>query len=260
MDSYLRTKTTSFKGNQVAYRSGKNGAGAALIFIHGAGGDSRFYHFQMREFSGDRRIIVPDLPSHGRSQCDYLPTLQDYAGCIETICEEEGIVEIIPAGHSMGGAVALELFRRGIVSIRAFIFISTGALLPVSRDIFDFVSNDYKSFVEFIIRFTYGKNALPEMKETSRKELEAMDPAVIENDFRICAGADGRDLLKRVTVPTLIIASESDKMVPPGIVGELHAGITGSHMLVLPGDSHVPHLMSHERVNVEIKTFISGIS
>ena len=260
MVRHLRTRTIKYKGNPLVYRSGGAGRGPVLVFIHGAGGDSRHFHFQMTEFYRDRRIIVPDLPGHGKSRCDYLPTLEDYAGSIEKICEAEGIDEIIPGGHSMGGAVALELFRRGIISIRAFIFISTGATLPVSPEILDLVMNDFNSFTEFIIRFTYGKSAPPAMKEMSRRELAAIGAAVMENDFRICAGVDGRDLLNRIAVPTIIITNERDRMVPPGVVGELHEGIAGSDLIVHTGDSHVPHLMSPDLVNADIKTFLYGIT
>ncbi len=259
METHLRTRTTHYKGNSIVYRAGGKGDRAVLVFIHGAGGDSRLFHFQMSELSRDRRVIVPDLPGHGKSRCDYLPTLEDYAGSIERICEAEDVDEIIPAGHSMGGAVALELFRRGIVSLRAFIFISTGATLPVSPEVLDLVVKNFSLFTEFIIRFTYGKSAPPGMKEMSRRELAAMGAQVMENDFRICAGADGRDLLERIAVPTLVIANEGDRMVPPEVVGELQRGIAGSDLIVHPGDSHVPHLMSPDLVNADIKTFLSRI-
>lgn len=256
----MRIKTVNHKGHPVSYHIADLVSTTALVFIHGAGGDSKLFHYQLAAFGKERKIIAPDLPGHGRSQCDYLPSLEDYAAAIEEICGKEGITDIIPVGHSMGGPVALELFRRGKISIRGFVFISTGAVLPVSPVVFDLIERDFNSFCEFLVRFTYGKSTPDQIKNLSLKELRSTGRNVIENDFRICSRADGRNLLPSIKVPVLVMVNKDDKMVPPGTAGELNEGIAGSRMIVLPGDGHVPQLDNHEHVNSIIREFLQDLA
>lgn len=259
MGTGMQIKKAEYRGAMVSYRTGGASSSKALVFIHGAGGDSKLFYGQMSDPGKEYGFIAPDLPAHGKSKCDYLPTLGDYAEAIECICALEKIESIIPVGLSMGGAVALELIRRGNVGIHGLVFISTGAVLPVSQLVFDLIERDYKSFCEFLVKFTFGSAISEDVRKLSLKELLETGRAIIENDFRICSRADGKDLLPRITAPALVMVNEKDKMVPKAVAAELAEGITGAVMKVYPGESHVPQIEHAKQVNDDLMEFLSGL-
>jgi pyruvate dehydrogenase E2 component (dihydrolipoamide acetyltransferase) len=248
-----------YRGNAIRYRKTGPDTGTALVLIHGAGGDSRLFNCQLSGLGRDFRLIIPDLPGHGQSPCDYLPTLSDYAGSIEEICAREGVAQIIPVGLSMGGAVALELFSRMRDIIRGFVFISTGPVLPVAPVVFELIERDFDSFCDFLVKFTFSAETPEGVKRLSLKDLKATGRTILENDFRICSLVDNTRLVSRVDVPALIIVNAGDRMIPPAVAEGLHAGITASKMLVYPGDGHVPQIDSADRVNGDIREFVQGL-
>ena len=49
-------------------------------------------------------------------------------------------------------------------------------------------------------------------------------------------------LLKRVSVPTLIVWGTEDKIIPVDSGRRLHEAIPGSQLEVIPGCGHLPHV------------------
>lgn len=255
-----KMETCEYRGQPVRYRKAGPESRTALIFIHGAGGDSRLFNYQLAGLGRDYLLIIPDLPGHGQSHCDYLPTLEDYAGSIEAICAREGIAGIIPVGLSMGGAIAMELFRKKGDFIRALVFISTGPVLPVAPVVFELIERDFESFCDFLVRFTFSSDTPEGIKRLSLNDLKSTGRSVLENDFRICSMVDNTRLVSTVDVPALIIVNAGDKMVPTRVAEGLHSGIRGSIMRVYPGDGHVPQIDSADRVNGDIRDFLLGLN
>ena len=102
----------SSRWGTLAYRKSGDFPGTALILIHGAVGDSRLFRFQLRHMGDRRTTIALDLPGHGNSRGDGIPTLDDFIDAIEDLRDGEGIGSFVLAGHSMGGGVCLEAARR----------------------------------------------------------------------------------------------------------------------------------------------------
>ncbi|WP_350277975.1 alpha/beta hydrolase [Kribbella sp. HUAS MG21] len=81
------------------------GSGAALLLVHGWGGDSRSWD-PVR--FGERRVVTVDLRGHGRSPVPregYRPA--DYAADLVPLVT--GIAPVVAVGHSMGGQVVVRL-------------------------------------------------------------------------------------------------------------------------------------------------------
>src|SRR5262245_27678299 len=81
-----------------------------LVLVHGLGCDHTFMATQFATFRGAYRVVAVDLRGHCQSdkpEQDY--TIPAFADDVAWVCQELGLERPVVIGHSMGGAIALEL-------------------------------------------------------------------------------------------------------------------------------------------------------
>lgn len=100
-----------------------DGAGPAIVLVHGTGGSSRYWENLLPHLSG-RRIVAPDLLGFGRSpwpDVDYTVGLHVDA-LADALAGEDGGVHLV--GHSLGALLAVELAARDPAKVRALTLVS----------------------------------------------------------------------------------------------------------------------------------------
>ncbi len=252
----MKSQSINTTGGSIFYRKNSIDSPTALLCLHGAGADSKIFLPMVAELKGDISVIVPDLPAHGQSKFSGIPSLQDYIDAVIEIFNFEKISSFIPVGFSMGGALAFELYKRFKEHIPAMIFISSSFTLPVSTVVFDLIKNDYATFCDFLVKFLYSRNVEEPLRALSKQELLSMNPAIIENDFRICSMLDYRPELHSLNIPVLIIANRNDKMVPISLIEEFAQSVAHSKLIVFDDEGHMPHLENPAATAKEIRKFI----
>lgn len=109
-------------------------ARGSVLLLHGLAGNADVMDYYTRGFLAlGLRVIVPDLPGHGRSPGPFTPARAE--SCSEALLTEllrRG--EIAPArtilaGHSLGGAIALRLASR--TPVAGVLALSPAPMLPV---------------------------------------------------------------------------------------------------------------------------------
>lgn len=97
----------------------REGAGPSLILLHGIGHHWQAWRPVIARLSDGFDVIACDSPGFGRSDPlppDVDPTIPAYTDAFERWLAASGLGEPHVAGNSMGGAIALELARRGAVA------------------------------------------------------------------------------------------------------------------------------------------------
>ncbi len=88
-------------------------AGPRVVFLHGLFGQGRNWTTVAKALSDRARILLPDLPDHGRSPWSQRFSYADMADQVAALLELEGGGEpYAVVGHSMGGKVAMMLALR----------------------------------------------------------------------------------------------------------------------------------------------------
>lgn len=254
----MQIRYCSSRGTKISYRIAGREKKPAVVLIHGAAGDSRLYEGQINALGEAFTVIAPDLPAHGRSEHKEIPRLDDYVDAVMDVLSNENADSAVIAGHSMGGGIALEIYKRHPARVEGLIFVSAAAVLPVSQVVFDVFDQDYAAFCGFLVKLSYGRGASEELKKAALEELDRMDRGVIKNDFVICNGFDYRPMLSDIKVPCLIMANRNDKMVPGEYVRELADGISDSTLIIYDTEGHMPFLENTDQVNRDITSFITG--
>jgi len=93
-------------GTRLRYAVG--GDGPPLVLVHGLGGTIENWRALAPSLAARHRVVVPDLPGHGRSAL--LPEARDVdalAGAVLGIIQAEEMHGAVWIGHSLGGLVAL---------------------------------------------------------------------------------------------------------------------------------------------------------
>jgi pimeloyl-ACP methyl ester carboxylesterase len=83
-----------------------------LVLIHGLGGQMHHFTYAVTDLlQDDYRLIVPDRPGCGHStrDGDAQAELPEQARMLWALLDKLGITEPVLVGHSLGGAVALEM-------------------------------------------------------------------------------------------------------------------------------------------------------
>lgn len=92
-----------------------HGRGKPLLLVHGLGSSGHAWEPVLGPLAEARRVIVPDLPGHGRTPAE--GDSGTFAGLVRSVAtwlEAERLQGIDMVGSSLGGRIVLELARRGL--------------------------------------------------------------------------------------------------------------------------------------------------
>ena len=90
--------------------------------------------------------------------------------------------------------------------------------------------------------------------------LSTFHPAGQRVVIRAFADQDLREVLPRITVPTLLLYGDQDVRSPVSVGEDMHARIPRSRLVVMPGVGHVSNIEAPERFNTEVRAFLRSLN
>jgi pimeloyl-ACP methyl ester carboxylesterase len=256
-------------GLRIAYE--RAGDGPPLILLHGGVGDGRgTWHRQLAGLSDEFTVVAWDAPGAGRSSDPPSSfSLADYADSLAGFVDALGLGRPHVAGLSFGGGLALELYRRHPALPRTLVLAAAyagwaGSLPPEVVEqrlklVLQSADLPPDHFVREVIPTLFSEAASAEMVEEFAANVAGFHPAGLRAMARAFAEADLRDVLPRIAVPTLLLYGDSDVRAPPNVAEDLHAAITMSRLVVLPGVGHAINIEAGERFNAEVRAFLRAV-
>jgi pyruvate dehydrogenase E2 component (dihydrolipoamide acetyltransferase) len=235
----------------------------AVLLIHGFGGDLDNWLFNADALAEAATVYALDLPGHGQSTKSVAePTVAGLAKAVLGFMDTLKIDKAHLVGHSLGGAIAIEVARQAKGRVKSLTLINSAGLGPdINMDYIDgFISStsrrDLKPALENL--FADGSLVSRQMVDDllKYKRLDGVGDALNALKEGIFAGgkqsADLRDALKSTGVPVLIIVGAEDKIIPVS-----HGrSVTGAKVEVIEGAGHMPQMEQAGKVNGLIKTQI----
>ena len=260
-------ETVEVDGLDIAYE--RAGSGPALVLVHGYVGDGpATWQRQLDGLSDEFTVIAWDAPGAGRSSDP--PErfgLDGYADCLAGFLEKLNLPAACVVGVSFGGAVALALQRRHAAKSRALILVSAyagwaGSLPPEVagqrlRQALALADGGPGAFVDALLPTMFSKPMPPDTVAAFEASLRAFHP----RGFRAMARAaaeDVRDVLPHIAAPTLLVYGDRDTRAPLAVGEALHAAISGSRLVVLPGVGHLCNIEAPDEFNDAARDFIHG--
>jgi pimeloyl-ACP methyl ester carboxylesterase len=227
-----------------------------LIFIHGSGANGDVWLLQKKRFPG---ADTPDLPGHpGGEICT---SVEEYSDWLHGYIQEKGYKDVVLAGHSLGGGIALQHAVKYPRDIKGIIPIGSGARLRVLPLIIEAISgklDDPQGWMKELVEPLYGT-----VDEATRREimpgLKVVGPAAQLNDFRCCDKFDIMEQVPRIKLPAHCIVGELDNMTPPKYSQYLVKSMPDCSISVIGGGSHLCFLEKPGPVNDAIAAFLKRL-
>lgn len=246
-------------GHPVHYGDSLQRSGRAILFLHGAGGTHHTWRDQWAGLKGTVRLVIPDLPGHGRSAGAPRETVGEYTAWLREFVRETGLRNYVLAGHSMGGAIALQAALDRLEGIDALVLVATGAKLRVHPDITGAIAGRFREFAPELTDWMLGEESAPFLREDVARDILSTRPETFLSDFRACDGFDVRERLGEIRLPTLVVSGDADRLTPLRYSEFLATRIPGAVLKILPGAGHMVGLEKPETVNDVLSSFVQSL-
>lgn len=255
-------------GLRVAYE--RAGDGPPLVLLHGFVGDGpATWRHQIDGLSDEFTVVAWDAPGAGRSSDPPGSfRLPDYADCLAGFVDALGLERPHVAGLSFGGALALEFYRRHPAVPSTLVLAGAYAGWPGSlapdvvdqrlRQSLQVAGLPPDEFVAALLPSMFSESAPADRVAAFAAAVAEFHPAGFRAMALSSADADLRDVLPRITVPTLLLYGDRDVRAPLSVAEHLHAAIPASRLVVLPGVGHVSPVEAADRFAAEVRSFLRG--
>ncbi len=249
----------SVQGNQVHFQDTVKPLPHPVIFLHGAGGSHKSWRDQWAGLKGVARLVIPDLPGHARSAGPLPASIGEYARWVGAFAKELDIRRFLLAGHSMGGAIAMQAALDGVRGLEGLILVGTGAKMKVSPAIVEGVSARFREYAPEMVGMMTSPASAADLKDDVTSDVLSTRPGTFLSDFAACSAFDIRDRLGAIRVPTLVMGGVDDGLTPLRFAEYLATNIRGAVLKIIHDAGHLLMLEKPEVVNAVIRQFIHSL-
>lgn len=241
-----------------------------IIMVHGFPFDSGLWNAQWDILSPSARLVRFDVRGFGKSDgADTHWTIDHIVDDVLAIADSREIEQFILLGLSMGGYVALRACERAAPRIRGLILADTKAAADTNEEKIrrssvirklrtDGVQDDFvQSFLDGALsESTLANNALHTILGAMihSQSSQAIQAALLA----MAARSDTSHVLETISVPTLVIGGEQDRITPLHGMKTMAARIPGASFVSIPNAGHVSNMENPAKFNAAIRSFLGS--
>jgi pimeloyl-ACP methyl ester carboxylesterase len=225
-----------------------------LVFVHGAGCTGAVFAAQIGALPDALALTLPGHTTPGE-----LDSIEAFADAVAREFRERDLDNVVLCGHSMGGAIALELALRHEPRVRAVAMLSSGARLRVAPAILDRLEHDFDAATYELAQHFYFEPT-SERLEASVTMMRAVGRAQTLRDFRACDAFDRIGRLEEVALPLLTLTGEHDVLTPPKFASTLANRIPGATARIVAGAGHLAMVERPGDVNDALRAFVNHLA
>jgi pimeloyl-ACP methyl ester carboxylesterase len=249
-------------GVSIAYRANDDGlidTRKNLVFIHGSGCDHTLWDYQFTALDRVFNIVGLDLPGHGQSGGAGEQDVERYVEWVRKIIDALALKKPVIAGHSLGAAISLTFAIKYGERLSGIVPVGGGVTMPVNEMILDGIRNDTAATLAFIAKFSVTKKNRQKFIQPLVDGMLKVSPEIIYGDFLSCNRLDITEEIQRITVPTLLICGEDDKMTPPALSRYMKEKIPGAELALIGDAGHFVMQENANAFNNALRDFVKRI-
>ncbi|HEY7292922.1 MAG TPA: alpha/beta fold hydrolase [Vicinamibacterales bacterium] len=240
-----------------------------LLLLHAFPLSARMWEPQLTLASGGWRILAPHFRGFAGTAAEPpAKTIDDFVGDVVDFLDALHIEDAVVGGLSMGGYVALAMFRRAPTYFRGLVLADTRSQADTPQGL-----EGRRKMLEVVAErgpAAVADDMTPKLlgatTQRTQPELAArVRDLILANSAESIAGAvrvmmsrtDSTDLLPTMRMPVLIVVGEEDGLTPPTNSEEMHASIPGSKLVKIPAAGHLSSLEQPLEFNTALAHFLT---
>jgi 3-oxoadipate enol-lactonase len=248
----------------------ERGSGAkCVVLVHGFPVDSRMWDRVLTDPPANVRVVAPDLPGFGKSSADRPFTMDSLADDLNQLLSRIGVNKCVIGGFSMGGYVALAYAKKYASTLSGLMLINTRAEADTAEGkekrnkmIETVRTSGSRAIADamFPNMLTKEHQADSSIANPMRQMMESCSPRAIE--FALGAMRERVDqtaFLPSIAIPTLIIASEQDAIIPKAAAEAMNQSIPRSRLVMIPDAGHASPVENPQAVDRAIHEFTASL-
>jgi len=236
-----------------------------VLFVHAFPMDARMWEEQQRVLGGRVPVAAVNLPGFGgTSLAGDVMTMEIAAGRVLEELDRLGFERAVVCGLSMGGYVALELWRRAPDRIRGLVLANTRAEADTDegkdrrRRLAELVLAEGTTAILDAMRTLVSLEASDDLWELVASIVTSQPPeAVAAASLGMADRPDSRSDLPAIDVPTLVITASGDQLIPPDVSSAMTEAIPDAELGVIDGAGHLSNLEQPIEFNRLVETHLA---
>jgi pimeloyl-ACP methyl ester carboxylesterase len=260
-----------------------SGAGEPILLIPGLGLDHSYYRFGMPLLARHLQVLAVDPRGIGRSTKSPPPyTVEAWADDFAVMIDKLGFGPIHVLGSSLGGSMALALAQRHPGTLKSLMVVGGFSELDratelnfrlrlrlieklgMSDEVADYMGlwTLTRKFINSDAGYATMRANQDIIRANSAESYSAFVEALLK--WGRCQPGQEREakfttLLDSIALPTLVVTSDNDHLIPKELSDLIAARIAGTKLVVMPGAGHIPFMEQPGEVVRIVLEFIAGL-
>ncbi len=241
-----------------------------LLFLHAFPLSAEMWKPQIDAFTGRIPVVAPDDPGFGDTPGappeGWMDAAADHASAA---LRAAGIDRAVVVGLSMGGYVAFSMWRRHPEQVAGLVLANTrsGADADAAKETRAALAARLRAEGNGFLADSPPPLLSADAPASLREQVQAMirrqpAEAIAGAALGMAARLDSTPDLASVTVPTLIVTSTGDTLIPADATSPMAEQVPGATLVVIEGAGHLSNLEAPERFNEGLEELIrrAGVS
>jgi len=243
------------------------GSGPNLILLHGLGGSSQAWQFNIGPLAEKYHVFVPDQIGFGKSDKPLVNyRVRTYVDFLDQFCKQLKIERATLVGNSMGGWIAAIYAATYPDRVDKLVLADAAGYAPPkdfdTRTFFGLNPTTREGMKILVAKVFYNKAFLSDaaIDQAMAARLAAGDGYTIKSITEsIIRGEDYLDdVVKTIKQPTLIVWGRQDGLLPLSDAERFHKDIAGSTLVVIDQCAHVPNVEKPGEFNAAVLKFLGA--
>jgi pimeloyl-ACP methyl ester carboxylesterase len=242
------------------------GSGPTVILLHGLGGSTQVWQFNIAALAEKYHVIVPDQIGFGKSDKPLVNyRIRTYVDFLDQFCKQLKIERATLIGNSMGGWIAAMFTAAFPDRVDKLVLVDAAGYKPPkdldTRVFFGLNPTTREGMKVLVAKVFYNKAFLTDaaIDQAIAARLAAGDGYTINSITEsIIRGEDFLDdIVKTIKRPTLIVWGRQDGLVSLAEGERFNKDIVGSKLIVIDQCGHLPNAEKPGEFNAAVLKFLS---
>jgi 3-oxoadipate enol-lactonase len=262
-------KEIRIRGIKIVYD--EFGKGEVILLIHGQPFNRSMWDDQKELLAENFRVIIPDLRGYGESGVtEGIVLLDDLALDLLHLLDHIGVKRAVVIGLSMGGQIALEIYRLAPALFRAIVLADTDARAEDEQGYQNritlanrILADGMEIFAQERITHFICDNTFSNKPDVAAKLKKMIVTTSAAGSAAVQRGRAEREdytpLLEKMDLPALIIVGDQDKFTPISSSEYMSQRIKNSTLAVIENCGHISNMEQPEAFNRVLEKFLTEL-